>query len=93
MVLFWKCLVFDCLQSLYGMETWNVFLAQSLSTKKLLSDNTQTIHIHVVSQLSKCLKIHDFLGGMFCHTHLNASTSVKLLRLYITINFTKDVRK
>ena len=34
-------------------------------------------------------KIHDFSGGMFCHTELNASTSVKHLRLSITINFTK----
>ena len=34
-------------------------------------------------------KIHDFSGGMFHHTQLNASTSVKLLRLSITFNFTK----
>ena len=34
-------------------------------------------------------KIHDFSGGMFYHTELNASTEVKLLRLSITINFTK----
>ena len=26
-------------------------------------------------------KIHDFSEGMFCHTQLNASTYVKLLRL------------
>ena len=25
-------------------------------------------------------KIHDFSGGMFCHTQLNASTQVKLFR-------------
>ena len=31
-------------------------------------------------------KIHDFSGGIFCHMQLN----VKLLRLSITINFTKD---
>ena len=34
-------------------------------------------------------KIHDFSGGMFCHTQLNASTYVKLFRLSITINFKK----
>ena len=34
-------------------------------------------------------KIHDFSGGMFCHTELNVSIKVKLLRLSITINFTK----
>ena len=34
-------------------------------------------------------KIRDFSGGMFCHTELNAGTYVKLLRLYIAINFTK----
>ena len=34
-------------------------------------------------------KIHDFSGGMFCHTQLNASTYVKLLRLAITINLQK----
>ena len=34
-------------------------------------------------------KIHDFSGGMFRHAQLNASTLVKLLRLSITINFTK----
>ena len=34
-------------------------------------------------------KIHDFSGGMFCYTQLNASTYVKLLRLSIIINFTK----
>ena len=34
-------------------------------------------------------KIHDFSGGMFCHTQLNASTQVKLLRLAITINLQK----
>ena len=30
-------------------------------------------------------KIHDFSGGMFCHTQLNASTYVKLLRLSIIL--------
>ena len=34
-------------------------------------------------------KIHDFSGGRFCHTQLNASTYVKLLRLAITINLQK----
>ena len=34
-------------------------------------------------------KIHYFSGGMFCHTQLNASTSVKVLRLSITINLQK----
>ena len=34
-------------------------------------------------------KIHDFSGGMVCHTELNSSTQVKLSRLSITINFTK----
>ena len=34
-------------------------------------------------------KIHDFSGGMFCHTQLNASTQVKLLRLSIAINLQK----
>ena len=38
-------------------------------------------------------KIHDFSGGMFCHTQLNAGTKVKLLRLSITINYTKDERR
>ena len=47
----------------------------------------------VVSQPSKCLKFMTFSGGMFCHTQLNASTLVKLLRLFITTNFTKDERK
>ena len=37
-------------------------------------------------------KIHDFSGGLFCHTQLNASTQVKFLRLSVTINFTKDER-
>ena len=35
-------------------------------------------------------KIHDFSGGMFWPTQLNASTQVKILRLSIAINFTKD---
>ena len=35
-------------------------------------------------------KIRYFSGGMFCHAQLNTSTYVKLLRLSITINFTKD---
>ena len=30
-------------------------------------------------------KIHDFSGGMFCHTQLNASASMMPLRLSITI--------
>ena len=34
-------------------------------------------------------KIHDLSGGIFCHTQLNASTQVKLLRLSITNNVTK----
>ena len=38
-------------------------------------------------------KIHEFSGGMFCHTQLNASTKVKLSRLSITINYTKDERR
>ena len=44
----------------------------------------------IVSKLSKCLK---FMTGMSCHTQLNTCTSVKLLRLSVTVNFTKDERR
>ena len=35
-------------------------------------------------------KIPDFSGGMLFHMQLNGSTQVRLLRLSITINFTKE---
>ena len=55
--------------------------------------NSLKFQITIVSQLSKCLKFITFREGCFVIRNRMQVLKVKLLRLSITINFTKDERK